>query len=107
MELSDCKPGVQIAYFPTHANGNWYHPDLEEGFVECVNKDERTATCRFWNKRGMRTLRTLANGEKCSVDDLMSFVSVQQSVVEKLLKLIHDGDLSEVSVHLALSYNSN
>ena len=49
------KKGDQVAYIPTHADGDTNHPDVEYGFVTSVKGD--TVYCRYWAKywNGLRT----------------------------------------------------
>ena len=73
------RPGDNVVYVPTHANGVVDHPDCEEGFVTSRRGD--AVWCRFWHRNhavrafpGEATrmeLRTVANSERCDVSDLV------------------------------------
>lgn len=76
--------GTQIAYVPTHAGGNLYHPDVEFGFVTSVKKD--VAFCRYWSKYSPGELRTKANSEGTPLDCIVVMNSHPQAEVEAMLK---------------------
>lgn len=83
--------GTQIAYVPSHAEGNINHPDVEFGFVTSVRPSilEPKVTlvfCRYWRKGELGVLRTTAGSESTPVDNIREHAAVQQSVVDELLK---------------------
>lgn len=78
------KPGTQIIYVPSHADGP-DHKDAEEGFVTSV-RDE-VAFCRYWNKDG-NELRTVANSKATPFDMIIIKDTQEQSKVDKMLELI-------------------
>jgi hypothetical protein len=84
--------GTQIAYIPTHAEGNINHHDVEFGFVTSERGDAHF--CRYWipvsirAQSGMPMLRTLTNSELTPTDMLMAYESVDQSFVEDALAKI-------------------
>lgn len=82
------KRGTQIAYIPTHANGDIEHPDVELGFVTSVRDD--VAFCRYWSKYSPDELRTKANSEATPIDMVVEHVSVHPLVVESALQVIDD-----------------
>ena len=76
--------GMQIAYVPTHANGNIAHPDVEFGFVTSVT--DNGAFCRYFYRNG--ELRTKSNSELTSYDNLYRYKSRGQEVVDALMDQI-------------------
>lgn len=74
----------QIAYIPTHANGDIEHPDVEHGFVTSVLGD--TVFCRYWSKSHPRYLRTTANSEGRPIECLVHHHTAIQSIVDNLFK---------------------
>jgi hypothetical protein len=80
------KQGTQIAYIPTHANGDIKHPDVEFGFVMAENED--THFCRYWRKGNLGELRTRANSEATPNENLVEHQSVRQTVVDYWIKVI-------------------
>jgi len=82
------KRGTQIAYIPTHANGDINHPDVEFGFVTSTRND--VAFCRYWSKRNPFELRTKANSEATPVDMIVGVNSVPKVMVDQALKVIDD-----------------
>jgi hypothetical protein len=80
-------PGTQIILVPSHADGNVEHEDCEVGFVTSVSPSG-TVFCRFWSKRNPGMLRTVANSEGCSPDDLIAKDTTLQTIVDaKLLEI--------------------
>lgn len=79
--------GEQIAYVPIHANGDLNHPDVEFGFV-VRQSGEDGYYCRYWRKGELGVLRTVANSELTSVDDLVSCWSVPQATVDAAIGMI-------------------
>lgn len=98
--------GAQVAYVPNHvAKDNLLHKDVEFGFIERYTWD--SAVCRYWNRNpreGLR-LRTLANGERCSIENLVPFVMTDQANIDKLLKLIQKGELTEENQQAILGWS--
>lgn len=84
------KRGTQVAYIPTHANRDIHHPDVEFGFVTNAEdigwRDETAYWCRFWVKGKLGVLRTVTNSERCYEWDIVEYTSVDQSVVDEILK---------------------
>jgi hypothetical protein len=77
------RPGTQIAYVPTHANGDINHPDVEFGFV--VSRSGNFSDhyyCRYWRDGHPGELRTVANSELTPGSCLVEHTSVPQSVVD-------------------------
>ena len=80
----DLQPGTQIAYVPTHANGDLSHPDVEFGFVTSVRGD--VAFCRYWSKGD--GLRTTANSEATPISLLVPHVFKSPRTVADAMKRI-------------------
>lgn len=78
------KPLTQVAYIPTHAEGDITHPDVEFGFVTSLRKD--AAFCRYWKKGIPGQLRTLANSELTPLENLVEFESVPQFAVTETVR---------------------
>jgi hypothetical protein len=87
------KPGTQIAYIPTHAEGNLAHPDTEFGFVMSRAPADDAYFCRFWNRHEPGNLRTRSCSELCPFEALREVESVPQFVVDGLMWLIEKGYL--------------
>lgn len=89
------KTGTQIAYIPTHANGDLTHPDTEFGFVtsRCPAPGTDAYFCRYWLKHEPGNLRTRANSENTPFDSLREVQSVPQFVVDAMLWMIEKGYL--------------
>ncbi|HEC66840.1 MAG TPA: hypothetical protein ENI23_16315 [bacterium] len=77
------KPGTQIIYVPSHADGP-YHKDAEPGFVTSVT--EHNAFCRYWNKHCPDLLRTTANSEGTPFDRIFIIDTRKQSLVNKIMR---------------------
>lgn len=77
------KRGDQIIYIPSHADGP-DHKDSEEGFVTSVRGD--SIFCRYWSKHDRNILRTLANSEATSPEDLILADTRHQNVINNILK---------------------
>ena len=92
------RPKDQIAYVPTHIRASYggsYREaikagaeGIEYGFVTSarpsqVDPDTDIVFCRFWSPFGPR-LRTSANSEGCSPDDLMLHKCTEDFVVEAI-----------------------
>jgi len=80
------KRGTQIAYVPTHANGDLDHDDVQTGFVISVNGD--AAYCRYWSKSNPDELRTKANSELTPLCLLEEIDSTSQERVDEILKTL-------------------
>lgn len=80
------EPGTQIAYIPTHADGDINHPDVEFGFV--VSSRENDSFCRYWRKGEPGKLRTMANSELTPNTLLVEHRSVDQVNVDAWISLI-------------------
>lgn len=79
------KPGTQIAYIPSHAEGNIEHPDVEFGFVTGASSNSHHHFCRYWRKGSKAALRTTANSE-CTPDEyLVEHEYVPQGVVNRTM----------------------
>ena len=83
------KQGDQIAYVPSHANGDMSHPDVDYGFVMNPNPyDKELFFCRYWSKFIKGELRTKANSEATHVRDLQLHQSVPQEDVNLMIRRI-------------------
>ena len=86
--MEELKPGMQIIYVPTHANGDISHPDCEAGFVTSVRGD--AAFCRYW-RRDIKPsgyyseLRTKANSEATPIANLVIMDTVPRGMVKGLV----------------------
>ena len=60
------KRGDQIAYVPSHADGDLSHPDVEFGFVTSEHPNGEDCWCRYFRevKDLEPQLRTVANSER-------------------------------------------
>lgn len=81
------KPGTQIIYIPTHAEGDENHPDAQAGFVTSVKIG--IAFCRYWSKHSPGELRTKANSEGTPLTLLIEKDTVPQDVVDELVGLLY------------------
>lgn len=80
------KRGVQIAYIPTHAQGDMNNPDVQFGFVTDPG-EAGYHFCRYWAKDEVgNRLRTTANSECTSDENIKLYQSVDQAIVDNLLK---------------------
>lgn len=79
-------PGDQVAYVPTHADGDLKHPDVEFGFVTSMRPAGDAAFCRYWRRGHLGELRTVANSECTPVDLLVPHQSVSQTIVDDVLR---------------------
>ena len=73
--------GTQIAYIPTHAEGDINHPDVEFGFIVRQAQDG-DYFCRYWNKRYPDELRTKSNWEKTPKGNLLLYASHPKTVID-------------------------
>lgn len=76
--------GTQIAYIPSHANGNINHPDVEFGFV--ISETANSHYCRYWKKGNIYSLRTKANSELTPNECLVKHRTHPQYVVDGFIK---------------------
>lgn len=79
------KQGDQIAYVPTHANGNLRHPDVQFGFVMRHAENMDAYFCRYW-RSDLRSLRTVANSELTPSFLLVRVDTVEQSRIEAVIR---------------------
>ena len=84
------KPGTQIIYIPTHANGDTDHPDAEAGFVTSNWSFNARVYCRYWSKHEPNELRTKANSESTPVARLIKKDTRPQSVVNTLIEELYE-----------------
>jgi len=90
------KRGDQIAYVPTHAEGDLQHPDVDFGFVTSVP----TATdlfCRYWSKFSPGELRTKACSELTPGANVVHYDSVDQSLVDAEIKKLDPVETASIS----------
>lgn len=87
------KKGTQIAYIPSHANGDLTHSDVEFGFITSQSERMSSHFVRYW-ERGEEgfVLHTTAGSELTPDRLLMKHKIVMQERVDKLLALIKAGD---------------
>ena len=83
MKTTNLKRGDQIAYTPTHTEGNLEHPDVEFGFVTSVRDD--AAFCRYWSEHH-NGLRTTSCSELTPLDCLSLYTSRPEWVIEARLR---------------------
>jgi len=82
----DFERGDQIAYIPTHAEGDIRHRDVEFGFVTSTN--DHVVFCRYWGKTYSTRLRTRSCSEATQREDLIKRVTRSQELVnEQLIKI--------------------
>lgn len=88
VNILDLARGTQIAYIPSHAEGDLSHPGVEFGFVTSVglyaDEQENVAFCRYWRK-DLTDLRTKANSEATPISCLVLHESVPQWRVNVIL----------------------
>ena len=84
MDKTEFYRGMQIAYIPTHCNGDITHPDVELGFVTSVRGEY--AFCRYWSKFSEGELRTKANSELTPKYLLVPFPLKPTAEIDTLLK---------------------
>jgi len=89
--MTKIKQGTQIAYIPTHAEGDINHPDVEFGFVATIGQmgyreNDLTYFCKFWVKGKLGTLRAVSNSEGCYDYQIVPHISVEQSIVDGLIR---------------------
>lgn len=83
--------GTQIAYVPTHVNGDLKHPDVQFGFVmsRVLTTDEQYF-CRYW-RADLKELRTKANSELTAVHLLVEVKSVPEVQIKRAIIMIELG----------------
>lgn len=80
----------QVAYIPTHANGDIDHPDVEYGFVAKDDPTQGNVFVRYWAKDAIGSrLRTLANSEATPRGNLVEHTSCSHAEVERAWKGVH------------------
>lgn len=82
-------PKHQVAYIPAHAKGDINLPHVEYGFVTSVNEDGTAAYVRYWRKKpvgGHAELRTKSNSELTPVEYLVSYRSVNPTLIAQVWK---------------------
>ncbi len=86
------KKGTQIVYVPSHANGDIYHSDSEEGFIaDKLGMRANYIHCRFWRKDDPNFLRTTLSGEAIPLDCIVIKHTREQWKVENALQFIAKG----------------
>lgn len=94
IDESDCGVGVPVLYAPRHVREQYKSgliedylksPDTEIGFISSWR--DGTVFCRFYWKR-TPALRTTANSEGCSPEDLIPYTYFPQDVVEQTLSIV-------------------
>lgn len=90
LRKSDLKPGTQILYIPSHADGDPNHKDCEAGFVTSVMETKDFAFCRYWRTRDSNELRTRANSEATPIINLVVEKARPQFLVEEIMKWIEE-----------------
>lgn len=81
------KPGTQIAYVPSHVNGDIRHPDVQFGFV--TSERDNAHFCRYWTRgKEGNDLRTKANSELTPNKYLVQYKAVSQDHVDSELNWI-------------------
>ena len=80
------KKGSQIAYIPNHADGDINHKDVQYGFVMSVKPNG--IFCRFFTNKKGGFLRTTANSELCSEENLVECETYSNEFIAKLIKSI-------------------
>lgn len=86
--IDDLRPGTQVIYAPSHAEGDETHPDCEEGFVTSYN--DEFVFCRFWRGH-TNELRTRTNSEACHPRHLLIKDTRSQVVVDRMINEIRRG----------------
>lgn len=85
--MAEIKRGTQIAYIPTHAEGDIQHPDVEFGFAMNVPGHVGVA-CRYWRDGHPGELRTASISEITPLECIEEYESVPQRVVDETIKKI-------------------
>ena len=86
------KEGDQVAYVPTHAQGDLRHPDVEFGFV--MEDRGEHCFCRYFKRGGTPgkpPLRTVANSESTPKSMLRRHYHSFPAYVEQLVREIDNG----------------
>ena len=82
--------GDQIAYLPTHVEGEIEHSDVEFGFITTINERHRRAWCRFFF-HGTTELRTVSNSEVVGLESLLKYHHSEHRVIRAAQeKVWHD-----------------
>ena len=93
IQESDLGVGVQVLYVPSHVREEYKSglaedylksPDTEIGFVSSWNWERQVIFCRFYWKQ-TQALRTTANSEGCSPEDLIQYNYFPQDNVEQIM----------------------
>lgn len=98
IDESDCGVGVPVLYAPRHVREKYKSglaedylksPDTEIGFISSWRFESylQVVFCRFYWKR-TQALRTVANSEGCSPEDLIPYTYFPQDVVEQTLSIV-------------------
>lgn len=82
-QLQSFEIGSQIAYIPSHADGEITHPNVEFGFIESL--DNQVAYCRYWRRGQLGKLRTVDDSEETPLLQLVAHKSVSQQLIEHYL----------------------
>jgi hypothetical protein len=93
-EEIELKRGTQIAYIPNHAEGDINHPDVEFGFIYKISWFG-DAWCRYWRKGHLGELRTVANSEMTSVENIRLCNSLSQRLVDQTIEKIDESEVKE------------
>lgn len=96
IKQSDLKVGLQVMYVPSHIrerhnfNPDSYlsSPETEIGFVSSWRGGD-VVFCRFFWKRTL-DLRTVANSEGCSLDDLFAVNYYPQEHVDATIGMMRE-----------------
>lgn len=77
--------GTQVAYIPSHADGDITHANVEFGFVTSVREDIGIVFCRYWSQQDPNQLRTRANSEATPLDNIVLHTLHPQEKIDRLL----------------------
>lgn len=90
--MTEYKKGDQIAYVPSHTEGDLSHEDVEFGFVMADKGDH--CFCRYFYRpiKDMKpTLRTLANSESTPKHSMRMHYFASPSYIDTIIKDIENG----------------
>jgi hypothetical protein len=96
IDESELGVGVQVLYVPSHVREQYKSgliedylksPDTEIGFISSWRWELGAVFCRFYWKR-TPALRTTANSESCSPEDLIPYNYFPQDNIEQILHFI-------------------
>lgn len=73
---------TQVAYIPTHAEGNLAHPDVQYGFIASARRPDGSYKVRYWSKRDPNELRTKANSEITDEENLVAHATHTKDMVD-------------------------